>query len=315
MNRILGQHPEVEALNELHYLGSVWDIDLPLKDVPSKKAEGYAALLLMRIRNGLWDGMAGEKEISDAKLIISKKDTWTHWDIYRRVLDHESGQGSKFVTDQTPRNTFFVSSILELFSTARIIHMIRDPRAVLASQRNRWKIRWLGAETMPIRNSLRVLVNYHPYTLTKLWIESARVAKRHSSDERYKIVKFEEVTQNPEKEIRAVCQFLGLEFRPSLLEVPQVGSSSKVHDAARVGVSSDVVDTWKRTLPEGDVVICERMAAELMKDYSYEPVSKPGWGWRVLGPLIRFPFHVIGAALLNPRVIYLHIRSMAKRKW
>lgn len=221
MNRILGQHPEVAAFNELHYLGAVWDVEAPLLKISSGKAVDFAALLLMHIRNGIWSGPAGDQEITDAKSIISTNDMWTHREIYWRVLDHEAGPDIGLVTDQTPRNVLFASDILKIFPTARVIHMIRDPRAVLASQRNRWKKRWLGADTMPIRNVLRVLFNYHPYTLTKLWIKSARVAAQLRSDEHYRVVKFEHVAQDPEKEIRDVCEFLGLEFRPSLLEVPQ----------------------------------------------------------------------------------------------
>jgi hypothetical protein len=315
MNRILGQHPEVAAFNELHYIGAIWEVESPLLNVSSERAAEFAALLLMHIRYGIWCGPAGEQDIADAKSIVSAKDTWTHPEIYQQVLHHEAGPGIGLVTDQTPRNVLFASDILEIFPTARIIHMIRDPRAVLASQRNRWKKRWLGADTMPIRNVLRVLVNYHPYTLTKLWIKSARVAAQLRSNERYKVVEFEQVTRDPEREIRAISRFLGIEFRPSMLDVPQVGSSNKVHDDTKVGVSSDVVDTWKQTLPKGDVVICERMAAELMRDYSYEPVSKSEWSWRVLGPLIRFPFHILGAVILNLGVVRIHIRAMVKKKW
>jgi len=315
INRILGGHPGVAAFNELHYIGTVWPVDVPLAEIPPKKAVEFAALLLMRIRNGIWSGPASEKEIADATAIISSDSVWTHREIYRCVLEHEAGRDAYLVTDQTPRNVLFVSSILQHFPSARFIHMIRDPRAVLASQRNRWKKRWLGANTMPMSNVLRVLINYHPYSLTRLWLNSAKVAARHRDDSRYKVVRFEDVAKDPEKEVRAICRFLDVEFLPAMLDVPQVGSSNKVHDPAKTGVSSDVVDAWTRTLPKGDIYVCERMAAAPMRDYSYEPVSRPGWSWRMLGALIRFPFHIVGAALLNSGVVYLYVKSMVKHRW
>jgi hypothetical protein len=315
MNRILGQHPDVSALNELHYIGSIWDLEAPLETLSAEKSVELAALLLMRVRNGVWGGPPGEAEIADAREVIGAESSWTHKEIYQRVLSRESGSAARLVTDQTPRNVLFASDILRTFPEARVIHMIRDPRAVLASQRNRWKKRWRGADSMPIWNVLRVLVNYHPYTLTRLWKKSARVAAELRSNDRYRVVKFERLASDPESEVRAISQFLEIEFNPAMLLVPQVGSSIKVHDETKLGVTSDVVDSWRRVLPKGDIVVCERVAAKLMKDNGYEPVGKPAWGWRVLGPLFRFPFHVLGAVALNSSVIGVHVRSMVRSKW
>lgn len=163
-------------------------------------------------------------------------------------------------------------------------------------------------------NVLRVLVNYHPYSLTKIWNRSASVASSFAANSRYKVVRFEDITDGPEQEIRAICEFLGIDFLPSILEVPQIGSSNKRNSSASAGISRDVVGTWKNTLPKGDILVCERMSAKHMADYGYTVISKRSWSWRLLAPVFRFPFHVLGAVLMNPRILVLYARSLLRRK-
>jgi len=310
MNRILGNNKDISALNELHYLGNIWDTSLSLKNIPLDKAVEAASILIMHIRRGLWDGGVMLNEREEAKEIIATRDQWTHKDIYQEILKLETGADTRLVTDQTPRNVFFAHEILELFPHARIIHMIRDPRAVLYSQRNRWKKKWLGASSMPVKNVLRVLSNYHPYTLSKLWKKSAFIAQKHKDHDRYKVVVFEQLVSQPKFIISEVCDFLGVEFNKQMLEVPQVGSSNKMHDRNKIGISSDVVDVWKKKLPKGDVYICERVVSGLLKKFNYQRVSNRNWALYTISSIVRFPFHLLGSMLFNPKVIYINLKAL-----
>ena len=47
--------------------------------------------------------------------------------------------------------------------------MVRDPRDVLLSQKNKWKRKFLGANDIPFFELLRARFNYHPYTISKMW--------------------------------------------------------------------------------------------------------------------------------------------------
>ena len=311
MNRVLDNHENVSALNELHYLGDIWDISKPMEPILREEALDAASVLIMHIRRGLWAGRVSAEEEIHAEEILATRTYWTHQDIYQEVLKAESDYGRKFITDQTPRNVFFVDKILELFPGARIIHMIRDPRAVLYSQRNRWKKKWLGASSMPMRNVLRVLCNYHPYTFSRLWRKSAHIALKHKNGDRYKVVVFEQFVSQPESVARDICQFLDLEFHVEMLSVPQVGSSNKIHDYGKNGITADVVNVWKCNLPKGDVYICETVVSDLLKEFGYNYISRKNWIFCTIGSLLRFPFHILGSMLLNPKVIYVQIKALA----
>ena len=44
--------------------------------------------------------------------------------------------------------------------------MIRDPRDVMLSQKNKWKRRFLGAKQIPLREVVRSYVNYNPILIS-----------------------------------------------------------------------------------------------------------------------------------------------------
>ena len=97
--------------------------------------------------------------------------------IFKYTLQTEAEEkGKRYVVEQTPRNIFYISKLLKFYPQAKILHMIRDPRAVLFSQKNRWRRRGLGSNT-PLYNTIRVFVNYHSYTVTNLWKKSDEIGQ------------------------------------------------------------------------------------------------------------------------------------------
>jgi hypothetical protein len=103
--------------------------------------------------------------------------------------------------------------------------MIRDPRNVLLSQKNKWKRRFLGAKNIPFVESLRAKMNYHPITISKLWMANTNHMKDYISRDEIKRVKFENIMRHPKQCLEEVCNFLGINFQEDMLQIPQVGSS------------------------------------------------------------------------------------------
>jgi hypothetical protein len=136
---------------------------------------------------------------------------------------------------------------------AALIHVIRDPRAVLASQKNRWKMRLLGASRVPLYEMVRTWVNYHPVTMAKLWRGATNAALRLRGHDRVMLIRFEDLIADPETQIREMCDFLGVPFEPAMSSIPKWGSSNLKHESDKKGLSKDVLDQWKAVLSEGEV--------------------------------------------------------------
>ena len=105
--------------------------------------------------------------------------------------------------------------------------MIRDPRAVLYSQRTRWKKKWLEVSSIPLNNVLLVLSNYHPCTHTKLWKKSALVALKHKGHERYKVIVFEKLLSYPRYVITEFVVFLELNLMCKSQKYPRLDHQIK----------------------------------------------------------------------------------------
>lgn len=316
LNRILGNHPAILGLNELHFFGRIWDMD-PASRWDRAKAIKEAADLFCVARRSIWNNGPSAQETETATSLVddalarSSSGTLSPQTVFAAVMGVLLNEaGKSMATDQTPRNILYAEKILAMFPEAKIIQLIRDPRAVLYSQKNRWKQRSLGFKDTPVTNLVRVFVNYHPFTTCKLWLAACRKGKKLQGNNNYMAVKFEDLVDSPETVVGNMCTFLGLDFFPYMLDVPQVGSSNAVHNANAKGVSRSVVDAWQGKLSPAELWICQKMAAAEMAelDYSPVPVALPVPG--LIRQALTYPLHAAAAIAVNPRLVFRVLKRL-----
>jgi hypothetical protein len=316
--RMLGEHSSVRSFNELHYFGELWD---PFaKDVSEARSRliELATTLLVRETRGLWGGRPTSDDIAWAESVVEQLPLQgaTPSALFAAVARRLAADAGKtWACEQTPRNIFYAERLLELYENAYIVHIVRDPRAVLASQKNRWKLRKLGADHLPVSEMLRNRVNYHPYTMSRLWAKANEEALRLRDRPRVRVVRFEDLAAEPEAESRKLCEFLGLPYEEAVLDVPKWGSSNVAHSSAEKGVSKDVVGKWRDTISDGEALICEKATAGVMQRLGYEPefVGRTA-ALRMLPSLAMYPLHMAGVVALNPGRAWIQLRALARIK-
>jgi len=313
MNRILGRHPAVVALNELHFFGDLYDPMDSAERWTRETAIVYAASLVARINHGIWNDepQTADKHVATQIIDESKDDTWCPSDVYERVLERQVERGNgKFVTDQTPRNIYYAEKLLERYKNAVVVHMIRDPRAVVYSQRRRWRKPLVGNKGMPVIEVIRSLFNYHPWTMAYLWKKAIRLDCQLQGHPRYISVVFEELVAKPERVISMICQLIGMDFRQDLLNVKQIGSSHKRDCSEKRGISSRTKDAWRSGLPKGDLMLVEHITASMLNRYGFKRVGIRRNILQVLPALLLFPLHIFGIALTNPARGWIHLKAL-----
>ncbi len=313
LSRIFGQHSAVNGLKELHCFGELVDPGELRVPLDKQHAVDLCTQLITRSKRDIW-GLVQAEDIVEAEQLLSGTECneYVTGDVIALALDHiAKTRGKKIACEQTPRNIFYAGALLDYYPNLKIVHIVRDPRDVLASQKNRWKRKRYGGDNIPYSEIIRVWFNYHPYTITKLWVKATALAMQLKNHERVYILRFEDIIANPEQEIKKVCGFLGLPYESGMLDIEQIGSSHRQNTDQQRGVAQKALNTWVKTLTPGEVTLCERIAVDQMKAFSF-PLSSNNsiFNVSVLIQILKYPLHAAGVLMSNPRRAWIQIQAI-----
>ncbi|RMF59385.1 MAG: sulfotransferase [Calditrichaeota bacterium] len=161
--------------------------------------------------------------------------------------------------EKTPHHIYFWDQISTFFPKARIIHIVRDGRDVALSL--------LNARFGPksIYAGARFWVAY----LRQVERVKAQVDKRRIFELRY-----EELLAAPERLLSQVCEFLGEDYTPAMLEYHKTGTNYKTdkhnQENLKKPVLSDNKEKWRTRMTPDDLRVFEAVAGEMLLRYGYE---------------------------------------------
>ncbi len=157
-------------------------------------------------------------------------------------------KGKPIMGEKTPSHVRYVPTLVEWFPEGKVIHMLRDPRAIYVSELRR---RREEPETFPYKQLRRTGPLFALYILletTFAWFESVSLCDQYRAlyPDKYYPLKFEDLVRDPERQLRRVCEFLGVEFQDKMLNQKVV---SKGFAAGQVGFDADAADRWRSRIP------------------------------------------------------------------
>jgi len=315
LGRILGKHSQIHTYGELHFFEQmVQDKGLTVQWDKNKLID-LLERLLTSARDGLFASVKHGKYCEDAEKIFKLSDQVSPISVYRTFLQEEAKRhGASIPCEQTPRYLYSAEVILSLFPEARMINLVRDPRDVLLSQKNKWRRRFMGAKNIPLSEAFRSWINYHPYTISRLWVSSVRTSQKLETNERFMSLLFEDLLVNPEEIIKKICDFSGLDYEKNMLNVPQVGSSTGKDKPNQLGIDQSRISAWKGAgLSRVEIAICQSIAEKEMKclGYMQEEIRVPFWikGW----VMFTFVIKISLALLLNLKRSKNMIQTIKRR--
>lgn len=307
MGRILGNHPKVFTFGELHFFGQLWSPANSSK-INLYESERIAAKLLCIQTEGYRTHGNSEPYLQQAKQLCENIHSFpiNPPEIFSIFLTNETIRNNKTIPcDQTPRNVFYINEILIQFPDAKIINMIRDPRDVLYSQKRKWKRRFLGGTDLPLKESIRDWVNYHPITISRIWNTAVTAADNHENNNQVITIYFEKLLENPENTVKTICDFCEIHYSSSLLKVPQVGSSEDTDKPQNLGINPNRAGNWKNAdsgkskLNSAEVYINQILNRKLMKKHNYTLNKIRPNIFYLLLTCFTFPIKVMGAFFSN----------------
>ncbi len=204
--------------------------------------------------------------------------------------------------EKTPEHVYFLQDILSVRPDARVVELVRDPRAALASRKHRRTDEWLDAKEAQEQLAPDRSTNYDTLIDSYMWkesIDSARDARRNFPG-RVLSVRYEDMVGDPETTIRHICRFLDLPFRPDFLEVGWVNATSKTARNAGDGISKAAVDRWKQSLTPEEIFVCQTALRRELREFGYD-AEPTGLGGVAKAPVVLGRSAVHLAARLGKR--------------
>jgi len=316
MARIIGNHPDVFTFNEIHFFEQLWsgyrDGEYFSKDESIK----LMSRLIHIQREGYYTKVDVNKYRNEAANCIEsfKGDQLHPLRIYEEFLYYETKLNGKTIPcEQTPRNVFYISEIIDAFPEVWIINMIRDPRDVLISQKYKWKRRYLGDSDTPLYESIRSWINYNPITISKLWNSSINAVRKMGDCDNLLSMKYEDFVSNPVKILKRICDHLSISYQNDMLNVPYVGSSHSKDIENVFGIQKNI-EKWKRSgVLFSDIFICQKITQRNLAYHHYKEEQITYNLFSVVLKYLTFPLKGLLAFLFNLKRMKHIIRTLRKR--
>jgi hypothetical protein len=167
--------------------------------------------------------------------------------------------------DKRPSYFKHVPVLLRMFPDAQFIHLIRDGRDCVASLR---EMPWYSLDT---------------YHAVANWAEAIDFGRHNAArlpEDSYYELRYEDLTADPETELKKLCVFLGEEFDPAMCEPRHVAQlavpAHKVwHRNTHGEVTTSRAGSWTTRLEPWEIALCEDVLGERLTASGYELTGAP----------------------------------------
>jgi Sulfotransferase family len=310
MRSMLNNHPAVYIAGETHYFDDLRvklaaAAETRLTPEQQRQCEDYFRALSHRPY-----GHGGDPDrgwLAAEPLRAERARVGEGADAYFEAFCRLSGEGAgRYWGEKTPRHVFRIPEIVARYPQARVICMVRDPRAIVASYRD-WRNQ--GGfdlekdaghrETLALEEA-RARSSYHIVIQSLLWRGVANAAlggRDRFGDARVYLQRYEDFVADPGSASRAIMDWLGLAWDPGLLEVPMHNSSFSRFDGEG-GVSKEAVDRWRDKLGPAEIAVVQDCCGDLMDRLGY-PRAPTGLAPARLVPWLTLPYAVLAATRAN----------------
>jgi len=154
----------------------------------------------------------------------------------------------------------------ELFPDFRIIHLVRDGRAVLSSILKAHEIRGGGFEKDVIK-------------LAGRWKRAIAVDTLLSQDHRYFRLRYEDMITRPATWLSRICEFLEIDYDDEMLRYRDLGRVTPIHSLLTEKPDTYRINAWQSESPPPYLRIFDLLTRSALRKLAYAPlpdhISKP----------------------------------------
>jgi hypothetical protein len=261
--RILDRNSRIAIATENHYLGHLvpWEgARHYFRRVGDLREDAAVRRLVRLIYSGEFQRRSRFRELSpywrwltdrvpradiEARLLASDRSERGLFEAFLRI--YADRRGKAIMGEKTPAHLAYVDTLLTWFPDARVIHCLRDPRAVYVSELRRRAEHATGFPYRELGRAPAVLEAFVLLQVTWAWARAVnahrRLARRYP--DRYSVLRFEDLVTAPQKTLTELCSFLGVELEPRMLEQRVTSRGALVGEA---GFDAGAADRWRSSI-------------------------------------------------------------------
>lgn len=292
MRAILTAHSNIAISPETHFLNYF------MSALSSKNGSAF---------DDFWTIFSGSERFQDLgvpaekiRQSIIESGDYGEKSIFSMVLrQYAADKGKERWGEKTPHHYRHIDTLLAWYSEARIVYLLRDPRAVCSSLLTvpwrKWNLKGLRSlESDTLRRLRRVL---HDAECWQSQVDELRT--RWLGESRITVVKYEDLVSSPEAVTKRICAFVEEPFSETMITGRRwrhLSDRSPVESARRSSweadhltrslrpISTDSVDKWKARLSEMETIAIEDTCTRGMEWAGYRSFGA-GSGLRLQGKL------------------------------
>lgn len=151
----------------------------------------------------------------------------------------------------------YVPELLKWYPNSRVIHIVRDPRAMAVSRAN-----FQGKKRLNNRAAMMLFVAFQ-------YVWTSRLHSKYKEIANYSLFRYEDLIANPEKTIRKLCDFAEIDFDPRMLK-PKAGQASSVTGKKREGFDEKAVSHWREIISPLEEKVITILTKNSMKRFGYD---------------------------------------------
>jgi hypothetical protein len=181
--------------------------------------------------------------------------------------------------EKTPTHYYYVPTLLEWFPKAKVIQTFRDPRAIVVSTIKKIQKKKEGGLRAKVANMPdwiidRLVGPVEVLHISQAWLDAARLHAYYEKQypQQYRLVKFEDIINDPENQVRQICNFLEIDFhKDMLIKVDNLNSSYYTQRHSTDGFDPMTIERWKNHINPIAKVWFSTLGREHLKKFGYIP--------------------------------------------
>ncbi|MEF2144719.1 MAG: sulfotransferase [Desulfovibrionaceae bacterium] len=222
------------------------------------KWKGECALDMKALEKRFYERMQG-KECSPQ--ILLSEAVFAYHDMYGQPREPLAW------VEKTTSTEVYASQVFSWFPNARMIQLLRDPRDNFASLKSGWSARYSKRN-----EDVRDLMQSH-LERAKMAFLMASANQELYGEERYLVLRFEDLVREPESVLQRIAAFAGVRYSDILLQPRFMGNpwkgnnfDGKVFDRP----SAENVGRWKERITPEEAALIEFHFADVLDRWEYE---------------------------------------------